>query len=133
MTSASFSLFISLHFSSFSFFSYYTDTQKKSYRQNLHLICMAAHRSPLFFSAHSANTWAKTGICGWSFSSQSGEYFLRKCTGQQGFCAVVINADLRKSVLSVQTIKTLWKNKSSVVSFVVQALTNSLQTLRGVT
>lgn len=38
---------------------------------------------------------------------------------------MVINADLRKSVLSVQTIKTLWKNKTSVVSFVVQALTNT--------
>lgn len=53
MTSASFSLFISLHFSPFSFFSYYTHTQKKKkiiYRQNLHLICMAVHRSPSSFT-----------------------------------------------------------------------------------
>lgn len=112
MTSASFSLFISLHFSPFSFFSYYTHTQKKKKNHIQTESALNLHGSPPFplffyFFAHSANTRAKTGICGWSFSSRSGEYFLRKRIGQQTFSAVVLNADLHK--LSVQTIKALEK------------------------
>lgn len=62
-------MFISLHFSSFSFFSFVT---QKSYIQNLPFICTAAHcflpffssATPYFFLHIQQSAPAKAGICG---------------------------------------------------------------------
>lgn len=130
MISASFSLFISLHFSSFSFLSYYTHTQKKKKKNGsppfhsvFYFIYLFIFRTFSKFLGQDWDLWLLVLQSEWGIFSE-------KMPRPTKFLCCVINTDLLKLVLSLQTIRMLWKNKISVVGFVVQALTNAL---RGVT